>query len=398
MIKRESFEIAIDALRANKARAALTILGVMIGSACIVLVVTISLVGKSYVLRLVEGVGSNLIYAYYSGDQSKHSLADEISVSDYEAARTLPHVAQVSGTNDFGSQIVVINGHQIPVALIGVTDGFQQIRNLLILEGRYFDEIDMQSNAKAAVISQDLAKRFNEDMVGKTIKVGDLSFTIIGIFRERVSTFGQSEIRPESVLIPFPLMRFYLGKDYLRTLYVQADSPDTVPEVTKEVRRMLEVHHRNGSDYTVENLAAVLSAARRISFALSAVLLLLSGIALVVSGVGIMNIMLVTVTERTREIGVRKAVGARPSEIRYEFLYEALLISGTGAILGILLAIGLVFAIQPLIPPQYSFHIPLLGPSMILAFVVSCLTGVLFGYLPANRASRLHPTESLHYE
>jgi putative ABC transport system permease protein len=161
---------------------------------------------------------------------------------------------------------------------------------------------------------------------------------------------------------------------------------------------MLEAHHRNSSDYTVENLAAVLSAARRISFALSAVLLLLSGIALVVSGVGIMNIMLVTVTERTREIGVRKAVGAKPSEIRYEFLYEALLISGTGAILGILLAIGLVFAIQPLIPAQYSFHIPLLGPSMILAFVVSCLTGVLFGYLPANRASRLHPTESLHYE
>ena len=108
--------------------------------------------------------------------------------------------------------------------------------------------------------------------------------------------------------------------------------------------------------------------------------------------------MLVTVTERTREIGVRKAVGAKRSQIRYEFLYEALLISGTGAILGILLAIGLVFIIQPLIPPQYSLHIPLLGPSMILAFLVSCLTGVLFGYLPANRASRLHPTESLHYE
>ena len=398
MIKSESFEIAIDALRANKARAALTILGVIIGSACIVLVVTISLVGKSYVLRLVEGVGSNLIYAYYSGDQSKHSLADEISVSDYETAHTLPHVAQVSGTNDFGSQVVIINGHQIPVALIGVTDGFQQIRNLLILEGRYFDSIDMQTNAKAAVISEGLAKRFDEDMVGKNLKVGELSFTIIGIFRERVSTFGQSEIRTESVLIPFPLMRFYLGKDYLRTLYVQADSPDTVPEVTQEVRQMLEAHHRTSTDYTVENLAAVLSAARRISFALSAVLLLLSAIALIVSGVGIMNIMLVTVTERTREIGVRKAVGAKRSQIRYEFLYEALLISGTGAILGILLAIGLVFIIQPLIPPQYSLHIPLLGPSMILAFVVSCLTGVLFGYLPANRASRLHPTESLHYE
>ena len=398
MIKRESFEIAIDALRANKARAALTILGVIIGSACIVLVVTISLVGKSYVLRLVEGVGSNLVYAYYSGDQAKHSLTDEISVEDYEAARNLPHVARAAGTNDFGSQVVIINGRQIPVALIGVTEDFQQIRNLLILEGRYFDDIDMQTNAKACLISEGLAQRFDEDMVGKVLQVGELRFTIIGIFRERVSTFGQSEIRPESVLIPFPLMRFYLGRNYLRTLYVQADSPDTVQQVTDEVKQMLTAHHRNTTDYTVENLAAVLSAARRISFALSAVLLLLSAIALIVSGVGIMNIMLVTVTERTREIGVRKAVGAKRSQIRYEFLYEALLISGTGAILGILLAIGLVFLIQPLIPPQYSLHIPLLGPSMILAFLVSCLTGVLFGYLPANRASRLHPTESLHYE
>ncbi|HLH10013.1 MAG TPA: ABC transporter permease [Terriglobales bacterium] len=398
MIKSESFEIAIDALRANKARAALTIIGVVIGSACIVLVVTITLVGRNYVVRLVEGVGSNLVYAYYSGDVAKHSLADEISVTDFDAAKSLPHVAQAAGTNDFGSQIVIINGHQIPVALIGVTEGFQQIRNLLILEGRYFDDIDMQTNAKACLISEDLAKQFNDDMLGQKIKVGDLTFTIIGVFRERVSTFGQSEIRPESVLIPFPIMRFYLGKDYLRTLYVQADSPDTVQEVTQEVKQMLAAHHRNGSDYSVENLVAVLAAARKISFALSAVLLLLSGIALVVSGVGIMNIMLVTVTERTKEIGVRKAVGAKRSQIRYEFLFEALLISGTGAILGILLAIGLVFAVQPLIPPQYSLHIPLLGPSMILAFLVSCLTGVIFGYIPANRASKLHPTESLHYE
>src|SRR5579883_218360 len=398
MIKSESFEIAIDALRANKARAALTIIGVVIGSACIVLVVTIALVGRNYVVRLVEGVGSNLVYAYYSGDVAKHSLADEISVTDFDAAKSLPHVAQAAGTNDFGSQIVIINGHQIPVALIGVTEGFQQIRNLLILEGRYFDDIDMQTNAKACLISEDLAKQFNDDMLGQKIKVGDLTFTIIGVFRERVSTFGQSEIRPESVLIPFPIMRFYLGKDYLRTLYVQADSPDTVQEVTQEVKQMLAAHHRNGSDYSVENLVAVLAAARKISFALSAVLLLLSGIALVVSGVGIMNIMLVTVTERTKEIGVRKAVGAKRSQIRYEFLFEALLISGTGAILGILLAIGLVFAVQPLIPPQYSLHIPLLGPSMILAFLVSCLTGVIFGYIPANRASKLHPTESLHYE
>jgi putative ABC transport system permease protein len=148
----------------------------------------------------------------------------------------------------------------------------------------------------------------------------------------------------------------------------------------------------------VQNLGGILDAAHKISLALTAVLLLVGCIALIISGVGIMNIMLVTVTERTREIGLRKAIGAKRQEILYQFLIEALLISGVGAIIGILIAISLKLLIQPLLPVEYGVRIPISNYSMVAAFVVSCATGVTFGYLPASRASKLEPTDALRYE
>ena len=219
---------------------------------------------------------------------------------------------------------------------------------------------------------------------------------MIAVFRERVATFGQSEIASESVLIPFQLMKTYRGEDYVRTLYAQADSADNVPLVTDEVQQLLQSRHRPGVIYTVQNLSSILEAAHKISMALTVVLMMVGFVALVVSGVGIMNIMLVTVTERTREIGVRKAVGARRSEILYQFLIEAFLISGIGAVVGILIAVGVKIVVEPLLPAEYNIRIPISLASIVVSFVVSCGTGVLFGYLPANRASKLQPTESLH--
>ena len=193
-------------------------------------------------------------------------------------------------------------------------------------------------------------------------------------------------------------MRYYLGRNYLRTLYVQADSVENVPIVTNELKQLLAERHRNYTDYSVENLAAVLGVARKITLALSIVLLFLAGVTLVISGVGIMNIMLVTVSERTREIGVRKAIGARPSEIRAQFLIEALIMSGLGALLGIAAAIGAEFLVQRLIPVNYGIHIPISGASIIAALLSSFATGIFFGYLPANQASKLEATESLRHE
>jgi putative ABC transport system permease protein len=200
------------------------------------------------------------------------------------------------------------------------------------------------------------------------------------------------------VLVPFPLLKYYQGVDYIRTLYVQADTHDNVPLVTAELRVLLQSRHREGVAYTVQNLAGILEAARQISWALTAVLLTVGCIVLLISGVGIMNIMLVTVTERTREIGLRKAVGANRREILFQFLIEALIISGAGALLGILIAYSIKIVAEPLVPVEYNVHIPISMASIIVAFFVSCSTGILFGYLPANRASRLQPTEALHHE
>ena len=164
------------------------------------------------------------------------------------------------------------------------------------------------------------------------------------------------------------------------------------------MQSLLKSRHTPGAVYTVQNLASILEAARKISMALTLVLMLVGMVSLIISGVGIMNIMLVTVTERTREIGLRKAVGARSEEILYQFLIEALVISGLGAIVGIAIAVGIKIVIEPLIPPEMGLRIPISIYSVIVAFVVSCATGVLFGFLPANRASKLQPTESLRYE
>ena len=398
-ISHDTWAVAIDALRANKVKAALTMLGVVIGSACIVLVVTIALIGKTYVLAQIEGVGSNLVFAYYQGGtETGYSQSDEITPDDMEAVRQIPGVAEVAGTYDQSNSIVV-NGVEKPVALIGVTQGFQTIRNLLILKGRFFDPIDMQTGSKACLITQDLAKQFpDQNMVGKQLRIGESTFTVIAIFRERVATFGQSEIASQSVLVPFPLMKNFTGRSTIKTLYAQAAAAEDVERVTAQVRQTLHSRHRSGASYSVQNLASILDAARKISMALTAVLLLVGSIALVISGVGIMNIMLVTVTERTREIGLRKAVGAKRTEILYQFLIEALIISGVGAVLGILIAVSIKVIVQPLLPPEIGFKIPISWASIVAAFVVSCATGVLFGYLPASRASRLQPTESLRYE
>ena len=252
-------------------------------------------------------------------------------------------------------------------------------------------------------MSEYLAKLLfpSESPVGKDIAIGELRFTIIGVYKERVSTFGQTEIRPESVVVPFSLIKYYTGTEYLKTLYVQAGRPEDVPMVTSQVKQVIESRHRPDAEYRVENLVGILEAAHKISLALTILLILVALIALTISGIGIMNIMLVTVTERTREIGIRKAIGARRDAILYQFLTEAVLISGTGAIIGIGIAVSIPVIINFLFrffPEVGGVTIPVSWISVLLAFLVSCSTGLLFGYLPASRAANLHPTESLRYE
>src|SRR5271156_3414358 len=403
----ETWSLALQALRANKVRAMLTMLGVIIGSACIVLVVTVALAGRIYITNLIEGVGSNLIYGelVHTGENQHAALADEITMADMQAAKEqLPNVAVAAGTHDL-DMTVVVNGITKPVKLVGVSDGFQEIRRLLVLQGRYFDQDDMITRSKVCLLTENLAKLAfsNESPIGKDMRLGDLHFTVIGVFRERTATFGLTEISENSLIVPIGLIQYYTGEDYLRTFYVQATRAEDVPELTTQVSQLLSSRHRPGAEYQIQNLSSLLDASRKISMALTVLLIVVAMIALTISGIGIMNIMLVTVTERTREIGIRKAIGAPRNAILYQFLTEALLISGTGALVGIAIAVAIPVVANvfiSLVPELASagVHIPVSWVSVVLAFLVSCSTGLLFGYLPANRAARLQPTESLRYE
>jgi putative ABC transport system permease protein len=400
MLPREAWRVAVDALWSNKLRAILTTLGVVIGSACIVLVVTVAVTGRRYVIGLIEGVGANLVYANYEvNPQQAVVKSDEITLADMDAVKnTLPNVVAVAATSQGLVRNVVTGGTEHAVTLFGATDGFQIIRNLLILKGRFLDAVDEQARSKVCLITDELAGLAfpNEDPIGKSLRVGQINFTIVGVFRERVGTFGLSEIQRYTVLVPFSLMPYYTGDSAVEILYAQADSPDDVVLVTSQVGDLLRSRHSRTATYVVQNLSAILDVARRIATGLTIVLLVIGFIALMVSGIGIMNIMLVTVTERTREIGIRKAIGARRQEILFQFLIEAFLISGIGSLLGVLIALAIPVLVRPLLPGNLRVPVPWM--SVVVAFVVACSTGLFFGYLPADKAAKLQPTESLRYE
>jgi putative ABC transport system permease protein len=396
---REAVAVAVDALRANKVRAVLTSIGVIIGSASIVLVVTVALTSQKFVISQIEAMGSNLVWVEMIKTPEKaQPLSYEINTDDLAAAKAQITDAQVvAGFNDL-PMAVVVSGRTRPVRLIGVTDGYQQIRRLSILRGRYFDFADMESRSKVCMITKDLADRVFgvENPVSRQLRMGELTFTVIGVFRERAETFGLSELQKESVIIPFSLMKYYTGTDVLSTLQLQTSGPDKVATVEKQVSRLLKSRHPAQAEYNVQTLTAILGAAKTISLALRIVLIVIAFIALLISGIGIMNIMLVTVTERTREIGVRKAIGAAQKEIMWQFLIEAFLISGGGAVIGILIGVGIPVIVQQLLPG--NLRVPISGMSVVLAFLVSCSTGLFFGWLPARQAAALEPIESLRYE
>jgi putative ABC transport system permease protein len=396
---KETLTVAVDALRANKLRTLLTSIGVIIGSASIVLMVTVALTSRKYVISQIEAVGSNLVWAEMVKTPEKvQPLSHELTVADMDAVKaTIPGVVTVAGLSDM-PMTVVVAGQTRAVALIGVTEGYQKIRRLVILRGRYFDSGDMESNSKVCLITKELATRVFgvESAIGQSLRMGELSYTVIGVFRERASTFGLAEVQDESVLIPLPLMTIYKGREVLSSLYAQASGPDQVNSVERQMKRLLQSRHPTDAKYDVRTLTAILMAARSISLGLTIMLVVVAFIAMLISGIGIMNIMLVTVRERTREIGVRKAVGAPRNQIMAQFLIEAFLISGGGAVLGILIGLAIPAAVQQLLPG--NLRVPVSPMSVILAFLVSSATGLFFGWLPASQAAKLDPVESLRYE
>jgi putative ABC transport system permease protein len=398
----EAFSFSLQALRQNPVRSVLTGLGMVIGTASVILVVTISLTSENYILEQIEGVGSNMIFASYEvGTQESNAQvnADFIKLADVEAVRQQLANRIVAATGiESTYDSIFINGREERLLVIGSDEFYKPVRNLVVLSGRFFDVSDIELRQKVALLTEKLAKRLYGSQtaaVGQTIKVHGLQFTVIGTFKEKVESFGQSELNAETVLIPITVEQYFVRVERIDPLYVQVRSPHDVEAVTDQVRSILENRHRAGATYKVENLTGILNAAKSIAAILSLVLVLVSAIALVISGIGIMNIMLVTVTERTREIGVRMAVGASRREILMQFLTEAILISVGGGVIGILAGVALPVSVSFLVE---NVRIPISTWSIVIAFGVSSLVGLVFGLLPASRASRLNPTEALRYE
>jgi putative ABC transport system permease protein len=260
------------------------------------------------------------------------------------------------------------------------------------------DAGDVQLREKVVMLTEKLANRLYGSQtaaVGETLKLYGLQFTVIGTFKERTSTFGISEVTSETALIPISVIRSFTPVERIDPMYVQVRYASDVKPLTAEIKQVLESRHRPGARYDVQNLSGILETAQQIALVLTIVLIVVSTIALIISGIGIMNIMLVTVTERTREIGLRMAVGASRREVLEQFLTEAVLISIGGGFIGSIIGLAIPLSVQFFTD---DIRVPVSYTSVLVAFAVSLFVGVIFGMLPANRASRLNPTEALRYE
>jgi len=396
----EILNFAYDAFCSNKLQFTLTALAMAVGTASVILVATIGLTGKQYILRQLQSIGTNMIYAdYQGGGQRIDSTPDPMTVDDVQAIREqVPSVVAASPTVALGDRISLGAGRQRDILLLGVDPDYLRVRNLVLLAGRFFDSEDSTGRNKVGLITLSLAQKLygnSQNSIGKIIELsGGLPFTIVGVFRESVDTFGQSDIGEDSMLIPFTVSRFFIPGGEVRQIYFSVASSQDVIPATAAIKRVLQSRHRPESLYSVENLSHLLEVAARIADALTLVGMLVAFVTLLVSGIGIMNIMLATVTSRIREIGIRKAIGATNRAIRFQFMAEAILISLSGGVVGIFAGLALPFSVRLLT----DYHFPISGLSAIIAILVSSVVGIIFGTIPATRASQLDPVESLRYE
>ena len=392
-----------SALTANKVRTALTMLGIVIGIGSVIAMVSIGQGAQNSIQSSIEGLGSNLLTIYPGALQpgrgiisSGRGAAQSLKNEDVPILEALDGVSIVAPELDRRFQIVSSLGNNTNSTVIGTVADYAVVRNLAISSGAFFTESQGNSLAKVAVLGSTAASDLfgAEDALGQTVKVNGVIFRVIGLLQSKGgSGFANQD---DMVFVPLSTMQKILtGVDYLSTVAVSVADKDAMDSVRQAATDALIAKHRvSEADFSIISQADILGTLNSVTTAFTAFLAAIASISLVVGGIGIMNMMLTTVTERTREIGLRKAIGATRHDINMQFLSEAVALTVIGGAIGVALGWAIAFTVSSLgiIQTQVSFM------SVALAFGVSALIGIVFGYYPARRASKLNPIEALRYE
>ncbi len=398
------FQETYIALVANKVRSGLTILGIVIGIASVIAMVSIGAGAQGAIQSSIEGLGSNLLTILpgivqpgrgivSSGRGSAQTLENE----DAEALARLPGVLALSAEHQRRFQIVSETGNNTNSLVIGGTPAYAVARNVVVERGSFLTETHQRSLARVAVLGPTTAfDLFGDgvDPIGKTIRINKINFRVIGVLATKGSAgFFNPD---DTVVVPLSTMQKILaGDDYLTTIAITVAEKDQMPFVQEQATALLlNRHHVSEPDFSVISQEEILGALTQVTTTFTIFLASVAGISLVVGGIGIMNMMLTAVTERTREIGLRKAVGARNQDITLQFLTEAVMLTVIGGVIGV--ALGWVIASVVSNVAGIATEVSL--QAIVLAFGVSAAIGIIFGYYPARRAAGLNPIEALRYE
>ena len=400
-----TFKIALDALLRNRVRSLLTMLGVIIGVAAVIVTVAIGAGARISVQNQINSLGSNMVVVLpgsvtQSGARSGFGGASSLTPADGMAIASLPHVASVTPVVSVRSQ-VVSGGNNWQTSISGVAPTYTFVRSWAMLSGSFFSQSDVASANKVAVLGQTVVSNLFPDgssPIGKTIFIRNVPFTVIGTLTP-LGQSGMGQDQDDTILIPYTAaMERLTGGTTVNSIQVSAADADSVSVVQNEITALLEQRHRiappQQDDFNVRNLQDIAAAAAGTGAVMEYLLLGVAAVSLIVGGIGIMNIMLVSVTERTREIGLRMAVGARAGTILRQFLTESIVLATAGGMVGIALGLGATEGVA--FVAKWPMVIP---PVWIAASVLfSALVGVFFGYYPARKASSLRPIEALRFE
>ena len=396
------FKVAIKSIMANKLRSFLAMLGIIIGTGAVISMLALGAGAQAQVMARVNSMGTNLLNVMPEKRRQggvKVANVERLYLEDAEAIlNSVPNVKHIAPVVNGSSQIKYFE-ENTPASVIGTASTYFTIRNYEIDKGRLFTANEVENSMRAAVLGSELSKTlFGENNpIGEKIKIDGMSFEVIGVLKTKGSQ-GKDNL-DEALVVPYTIaMSQMYGKEYLNDINISAEDGCDLSKVEEDIINLLRKRHKlsvdANNDFRIFNQAELIEASSNVNKTFTILLGSIAGISLLVGGIGIMNIMFVTVTERTREIGIRKAIGARSSDILIQFLMESILICALGGFLGVVFGIG----VAKIASSFTEYETLVQGWAVILSLIVSTSVGTFFGYYPARRAALLNPIDALRYE